>query len=145
MAFWRPGTVAPGSSIDRDAESTSSGIAEVAVTARVDNIAVSERRNRLPITKQRDSLLYLLEEHPVIILQSPTGTGKSTQLPQFLLESGWTTEGRTIGITQPRRVAAISVAQRVAQEVGCILGDEVSYDSASACRSGLMKSTIGWI
>lgn len=126
MAFWRPGTVAPGSSIDRDAELGSTGIAEVTVTGRVDNVAVSERRNRLPITKQRDNLLYLLEEHPVIILQSPTGTGKSTQLPQFLLESGWTAEGRTIGITQPRRVAAISVAQRVAQEVGCILGDEVS-------------------
>ena len=49
------------------------------------------------------ALLYLLEEHPVVILQSPTGTGKSTQLPQFLLEAGWAADGRTIGITQPRR------------------------------------------
>ncbi|GAA5965435.1 hypothetical protein JCM21900_001889 [Sporobolomyces salmonicolor] len=97
MSFWKPGTVAPGSSIDRDADSAG------------------------------EALLYLLEQHPVVILQSPTGTGKSTQIPQFLLESGWAKEGKCIAVTQPRRVAAISVAQRVAEEVGCILGDEVGY------------------
>ncbi|KAM0754168.1 P-loop containing nucleoside triphosphate hydrolase protein [Meredithblackwellia eburnea MCA 4105] len=138
MAFWKPGTIAPGSSIatgssidrDKDAESGGGGAGGPgAVTGRVQgNIAVSQRRDRLPITKERNSLLYLLEEHPVVILQSPTGTGKSTQLPQFLLEAGWATDGRCIGITQPRRVAAISVAQRVAEEVGCIIGEDVGYN-----------------
>ena len=54
MSFWRPGTVAPGSSIDRDAAASTSGAGEVgAVTGRVAQVAVSERRKRLPITKQR--------------------------------------------------------------------------------------------
>ncbi|GAA5941896.1 uncharacterized protein JCM15063_000812 [Sporobolomyces koalae] len=124
MSFWKPGTVAPGSSIDRD-DAAAGG----AITGRVtSHLAVSERRNRLPISKQRDNILYALEQHAVIVLQSPTGTGKSTQLPQFLYEAGWAKHGKMIGITQPRRVAAISVAQRVAEELGAVLGDEVGYN-----------------
>ncbi|KAI5475390.1 DUF1605-domain-containing protein [Pseudohyphozyma bogoriensis] len=153
MAFWKPGTIAPGSAIDRDSEATSGGGAGGsvgAVTGRVlGNIAASERRSRLPIAKQRDALLYLLEEHPVVILQSPTGTGKSTQLPQFLLEAGWAQDGRTIGVTQPRRVAAISVAQRVAEEVGCVLGEEVGYnirfESLSTPETKILYLTDGML
>jgi ATP-dependent RNA helicase DHX8/PRP22 len=55
-----------------------------------------------------------------------TGTGKTTQLTQYLLEDGYADLGR-IGCTQPRRVAATSVAKRVAEEVGCALGQEVGY------------------
>lgn len=122
MAFWRPGTVAPGSSLDRD-----SSAATLSVTSRVQpNLALDQRIAQLPIAKHRDALLHLLEQHPVVILQSPTGTGKSTQLPQYLLGAGWA-EHHAIAVTQPRRVAAIALAQRVAQEVGSVLGDEVGY------------------
>ncbi len=55
-----------------------------------------------------------------------TGSGKTTQMTQYLAEAGYTSRGK-IGCTQPRRVAAMSVAKRVAEEVGCRLGEEVGY------------------
>ena len=56
-----------------------------------------------------------------------TGSGKSTQLPQYLAEFGWAENGLKICVTQPRRVAAITLASRVADEMMCKLGDEVGY------------------
>ena len=61
-----------------------------------------------------------------LMLHAETGSGKTTQMTQYLAESGYTSKGK-IGCTQPRRVAAMSVAARVAAEVGCELGDEVGY------------------
>ncbi|KAJ7684851.1 P-loop containing nucleoside triphosphate hydrolase protein [Mycena polygramma] len=74
-----------------------------------------------------DKLLYAVEKHGVIIGVGQTGCGKTTQLPQYLMESGWAAHGNIIACTQPRRVATTSVAGRVASEVGSILGDEVGY------------------
>ncbi|KAI8624024.1 P-loop containing nucleoside triphosphate hydrolase protein [Xylariaceae sp. FL1651] len=81
----------------------------------------------LPITKHHDSLLYLIETFPVTIVVGQTGSGKTTQIPQFLEHAGWCSEGKLIGVTQPRRVAATTVAIRVAEEYGCALGKEVGY------------------
>ncbi|KFZ11003.1 hypothetical protein V501_04955 [Pseudogymnoascus sp. VKM F-4519 (FW-2642)] len=81
----------------------------------------------LPIAKHRESLLYTIETHAVTIVVGQTGCGKSTQLPQFLEKAGWCSEGKAIAITQPRRVAATTVATRVAEEFGCTLGQEVGY------------------
>ncbi|KAI2631695.1 P-loop containing nucleoside triphosphate hydrolase protein [Xylaria nigripes] len=81
----------------------------------------------LPITKHHDSLLYLIEKFPVTIVVGQTGSGKTTQIPQFLEHAGWCAEGKLIGITQPRRVAATTVAIRVAEEYGCEVGKEVGY------------------
>ncbi|KAH6950611.1 P-loop containing nucleoside triphosphate hydrolase protein [Fusarium avenaceum] len=81
----------------------------------------------LPIAKHRDSLLYVIEKHPVTIVIGQTGSGKTTQIPQFLEQAGWCSEGKIIGVTQPRRVAATTVAVRVAEEIGCELGKEVGY------------------
>ncbi|KAI0401403.1 P-loop containing nucleoside triphosphate hydrolase protein [Xylaria palmicola] len=81
----------------------------------------------LPITKHHDNLLYLIETYPVTIVIGQTGSGKTTQIPQFLEHAGWCAEGKLIAITQPRRVAATTVAIRVAEEYGCEIGKEVGY------------------
>ncbi|KAK3297685.1 P-loop containing nucleoside triphosphate hydrolase protein [Chaetomium fimeti] len=81
----------------------------------------------LAIAKHRRSLLYLIETSPVTIVVGQTGSGKSTQIPQFLERAGWCANGKIIGITQPRRVAATTVAVRVAEEFGCEVGKEVGY------------------
>jgi len=84
-------------------------------------------RKSLPIYAERKQLLDAVRKHQNLIVVGETGSGKTTQLPQYLLESGFCQRGRIIGCTQPRRVAAITVAQRVAQERGTELGDEVGY------------------
>ncbi|KAK4130855.1 P-loop containing nucleoside triphosphate hydrolase protein [Trichocladium antarcticum] len=81
----------------------------------------------LPIAKHREALLYQVETFPVTVVVGQTGSGKSTQIPQFLEKAGWCADGKIIGITQPRRVAATTVAIRVAEEFGCAVGKEVGY------------------
>ncbi|ESQ55769.1 hypothetical protein EUTSA_v10024349mg [Eutrema salsugineum] len=85
-----------------------------------------EERNMLPIHAYRDELLKLIEENQVLVIVGETGSGKTTQIPQYLREAGYTKRGK-IGCTQPRRIAAMSVASRVAQELGVKLGHEVGY------------------
>ncbi|EPQ64037.1 DEAH-box RNA-dependent ATPase-ATP-dependent RNA helicase [Blumeria graminis f. sp. tritici 96224] len=84
----------------------------------------------LPIGRYRETLLYLIETYVVTIVVGQTGSGKTTQIPQFLEQSGWCSEGKIIAVTQifqPRRVAATTIATRVAEEFGCELGKEVGY------------------
>lgn len=81
----------------------------------------------LPIARHRDSLLYLIESYPVTIVVGQTGSGKTTQIPQFLHQAGWCEDGKVVAVTQPRRVAATTVAARVAEEMRCNLGEEVGY------------------
>ncbi|KAH8262570.1 hypothetical protein KR026_000602 [Drosophila bipectinata] len=90
------------------------------------NLGLTEQRERLPIRKYRDQILYCLENYQVVILVGETGSGKSTQVPQYLYEYGWHSKG-FIGITEPRRVSTITLANRVAQERGELVGDSVGY------------------
>ncbi|KAI8467813.1 MAG: P-loop containing nucleoside triphosphate hydrolase protein [Monoraphidium minutum] len=83
-------------------------------------------RKELPIYPWKQEFLDAVAAHQVIIIVAETGAGKTTQLPQYLHEAGYSKLGK-IGCTQPRRVAAMSVAARVAHEMGVKLGHEVGY------------------
>jgi ATP-dependent helicase HrpA len=80
----------------------------------------------LPISARREEIRAAIEQHPVVVVCGETGSGKTTQLPKILLEMGRAAAGR-IGHTQPRRIAARSVAARVAEELGTELGGLVGY------------------
>ena len=80
----------------------------------------------LPISARVADIVQALERHQVVIVAGATGSGKTTQLPKILLDMGRGTD-RLIGVTQPRRIAATSVAARVASELECELGQEVGY------------------
>ncbi|KAI5835203.1 pre-mRNA splicing factor [Schizophyllum commune Tattone D] len=88
---------------------------------------IEETRKSLPIYQYRDQLIEAIQEHQVLIVVAETGSGKTTQLPQYLHEAGYTANGQKVGCTQPRRVAAMSVAARVADEMGTKVGYEVGY------------------
>ena len=72
-------------------------------------------REKLPAHDSCHKLLALLQEYQVVVLVGETGSGKTTQIPQFLIEAGYTGKGQGIACTQPRRVAAMSVAKRVSE------------------------------
>jgi ATP-dependent RNA helicase DHX8/PRP22 len=91
------------------------------------NMSIAEVRRSLPVYQFRSQLLEAIKAHQILIVVGDTGSGKTTQLTQFLAEDGYGSNGRVIGCTQPRRVAAMSVAKRVAEEVGSTLGQEVGY------------------
>ncbi|KAG6000564.1 hypothetical protein E4U21_005340 [Claviceps maximensis] len=90
-------------------------------------LSIQETRKSLPIYQYRDSFLEALEQYQILVIVGETGSGKTTQLPQYLHEAGYTKNGMKVGCTQPRRVAAMSVAARVADEVGVKVGNEVGY------------------
>lgn len=87
---------------------------------------ISLHRQGLPIYQVRQNIVDVVKRNQTTILLSDTGSGKTTQVPQFLYESR-INQGKMIAVTQPRRVAAITVAKRVAQEQGSNLGDVVGY------------------
>jgi ATP-dependent helicase HrpA len=80
----------------------------------------------LPISQRRDEILAAIRDHPVVIVAGETGSGKTTQIPKICLELGRGVRG-TIGHTQPRRIAARTVAERIAEELGVPMGGAVGY------------------
>lgn len=90
-------------------------------------LSIQETRKSLPIYKYRDEFIAAIEQYQILVLVGETGSGKTTQLPQYLHEAGYTKGGLKVGCTQPRRVAAMSVAARVAEEMGVKVGNEVGY------------------
>ena len=93
---------------------------------RKTELSIMEQRESLPIYKLKDQLVQAIHDNQVLIVIGETGSGKTTQITQYIAEVGYTARGK-IGCTQPRRVAAMSVAKRVSEEFGCRLGQEVGY------------------
>ena len=88
---------------------------------------IQYQRKILPIFEYKEKILELLKTNQLIIIEGETGSGKTTQIPQYLYESGYCNNKKKICITQPRRVAAMSVATRVAFEMNVKCGHEVGY------------------
>ncbi|KAL1410149.1 DEAH-box ATP-dependent RNA helicase prp22 [Vanrija albida] len=94
---------------------------------RITSLSIQEQRKSLPIYKLRDQLVKAVRENQILVVVGDTGSGKTTQMAQYLAEEGLLERGK-LGCTQPRKVAAVSVAKRVSEEVGCRLGGEVGYN-----------------
>ncbi|KFK28520.1 hypothetical protein AALP_AA7G007300 [Arabis alpina] len=128
MAFWKPGTEKP-----RFVEDEEGGIVLMSnnlsssSSSSYGYVNMEKQRQRLPVYKYRTEILYLVENHATTIIVGETGSGKTTQIPQYLKEAGWAEGGRVIACTQPRRLAVQAVSARVAEEMGVNLGDEVGY------------------
>ena len=89
--------------------------------------AIKDQRKTLPVYKYRSDFINTVKKHQVVVVIGETGSGKTTQLLQYLFEEGYGSDDAKLICTQPRRIAATSVAQRVAQEMGVRCGGLVGY------------------
>ncbi|KAJ8248547.1 hypothetical protein GJAV_G00243170 [Gymnothorax javanicus] len=113
-------------------------------------LAMLEQRQKLPAWQQRDAILDQLQECQVLVVSGMTGCGKTTQIPQFLLDASLRGRGERVAnivCTQPRRISAITVAQRVAQERAERLGNSVGYqirlETVRSSATRLLYCTTG--
>ncbi|WJX22398.1 ATPdependent RNA helicase [Trifolium repens] len=128
--FWKPGTEKPDAQVVDDEEGGVlflPGSNSLSSSSGYGYASIEKQRQRLPVYKYRNAILYLVENHATTIIVGETGSGKTTQIPQYLIEAGWAAGGRLIACTQPRRLAVQAVSSRVAQEMGVKLGDQVGY------------------
>lgn len=105
-------------------------------------------RFKLPIYKFREKIVQAVAENPVIVLVGDTGSGKTTQITQFLYDAGYSSTGKVIACTQPRRLAAVSVARRVASEMnagklGKLVGYSVRFDDCTSEETRVKYMTDG--
>ncbi|RZF33860.1 hypothetical protein LSTR_LSTR009884 [Laodelphax striatellus] len=108
-----------------------------------------QKRITLPVFEYRDEFMKLLRENQCIVLVGETGSGKTTQIPQWCVEYSQSVGSKGVACTQPRRVAAMSVAQRVSEEMDVTLGQEVGYsirfEDCSSARTLLKYMTDGML
>jgi ATP-dependent RNA helicase DHX8/PRP22 len=110
------------------------------------SLSIREQQEGLPIYKLKLDLFKAVMDNKLLVVIGETGSGKTTQIPQYLLEMGMGNKGK-IGCTQPRRVAAMSVSKRVAEELDVKLGQEVGYcirfDDTTSPRTVIKYMTDG--
>lgn len=120
---------------------------------------IDKARLQLPVLGMEQEIMAMVDEHDVLLLCGATGCGKTTQVPQFLIEAGFGCSKfpercGMVGVTQPRRVAAVSTARRVAEEVGQtsmlsssdasgLVGYQVRHDKAVSSNAALKFMTDG--
>eukprot|EP00980_Cylindrotheca_fusiformis_P002233 scaffold517_cov119-Cylindrotheca_fusiformis.AAC.16 len=143
--FWKPESshVFREESSSRDSESLSR-------TFNFSNAPLAQQRMLLPIYKHKRQILYSVEQYGVVVVVGETGTGKSTQILQYLYENGWCENDFQVACTQPRRIAAQTLAQRVSQEVGkgpvgATVGYSVRFDDRTSEVSKIKFLTDGML
>lgn len=133
-------------------DSSSSDIDEEFSPLVIEQKKIKEMKNireNLPIFQFKKELLSAISEYQILIVVAETGSGKTTQIPQYIIEEGLLETGKKIACTQPRRVAAMSVASRVSDEMSVKLGNEVGYcvrfDDKSSKKTILKYMTDGML
>ena len=96
-----------------------------------ERLQIKQARESLPVYTYRDKLLEMVRDNQILIIVGETGSGKTTQIPQFLVDAGYARvvngKQRMVACTQPRRVAAMSIAKRVSEEMDVNMGQHVGY------------------
>lgn len=116
--FWKPSSTSGGGSNKTDSN---------APVFNFSSAPLAQQRLLLPIHKHKRQILYSVERFGVVVIVGETACGKSTQIPHYLMSNGWCDNGFQIVCTQPRRIAAQTLAARVTKEVGRTLGTTVGY------------------
>ncbi|NXA37330.1 DHX37 helicase, partial [Eudromia elegans] len=107
---------------------------------------IQEARLKLPILAEEQSVMEAINENPIVVICGETGSGKTTQVPQFLYEAGYTSLSGAIGITEPRRVAAVSMSQRVAKEMNLshrVVSYQIRYEGNVSDETQIKFMTDG--
>uniref|UniRef100_A0A1J3IMI5 Putative ATP-dependent RNA helicase YTHDC2 n=1 Tax=Noccaea caerulescens TaxID=107243 RepID=A0A1J3IMI5_NOCCA len=105
---------------------------------------ISKLRSKLPITSFRDAITSAVESNQVILISGETGCGKTTQVPQYLLDHMWSNKRETCKIvcTQPRRISAMSVSERISCERGENIGENIGYKVRLQSKGGRHSSVV---
>ncbi|CAK8712838.1 ATP-dependent RNA helicase HrpA [Candidatus Electronema aureum] len=100
---------------------------------------------QLPITAAKDEIIRAIQAHQVVVVAGDTGSGKTTQLPKMCLEAGRAADGKLIGCTQPRRIAAVSVAERVQEELAAaeLVGYKIRFSDRTTAQTRIKFMTDG--
>lgn len=107
---------------------------------------IQEARLKLPILAEEQVIMEAIKENPVVVLCGETGSGKTTQVPQFLYEAGYGSNHDIIGVTEPRRVAAVTMSQRVALEMNLpqsVISYQIRYEGNVSSETKIKFMTDG--